>query len=256
MTGHETPIAIDTVSYAYDSVVALDHVTLNIKSGEYTAIIGPNGAGKTTLLKVMLGLLKPQSGSVRIMGQSLESFNQKYLLGYVPQRVSASAIQFPATVYEVVESGCTARLGLFHTIDQNSRDKIHWAMDIAQISHLRDNSIAQLSGGQLQRVYIARALAGAPQLLFLDEPAVGVDLQTQERFYQFLQQLNEKLKLTIVIVTHEIDVAVHRAHSVICLNRKLVCHTASTQLMHSDYLQQLYSDHAHFVKHDRHHHHA
>lgn len=223
---------------------------VSIQEGEYVAIIGPNGAGKSTLLKLILGLLTPQSGSIKLFGQPLQTFDEKFKLGYVPQRVSASSIQFPATVKEVVESGRTATVGLFRGLSKHDREKIHWAMHVAGIEKLENSSINQLSGGQLQRVYIARALASEPKILLLDEPTTGVDLETQEKFYDFLKMLNKDLGLTILIVTHEVDVAVHRAKSVICLNRKLVCHIPSTKLLQGNYLQNLYGTHAHVVPHE------
>ncbi|MEO8580955.1 MAG: metal ABC transporter ATP-binding protein [Patescibacteria group bacterium] len=251
------PIEVEDVSYSYDGVKALDHVSLSIKEGEYVAIIGPNGAGKSTLLKAILGLLSPQTGSIRLFGQPINSFDKKFQLGYVPQRISASSIQFPCTVTEVIESGCTAKTGLFHNINKKDRQKMDWAMHIAGVEKLRNTSINQLSGGQLQRVYIARALASEPKILFLDEPTVGVDLETQEKFYDFIKTLNKDFGITILIVTHEVDVAVHRAKSVICLNRKLLCHIPSTQLLYGNYLQDLYGGHVHVVPHEHYpHHHA
>lgn len=244
------PIEIKDINYSYEGAKALDQVSLVIEQGEYAAIIGPNGAGKTTLLKVMLGLIKPDSGKVLIFGQQVEDFDKKFQLGYVPQRVSASSLQFPATVEEVVQSGRTASIGLFRRLNKKDREKIEWAMNLAGVEKFRTSSINQLSGGQLQRVYIARALTSEPHILFLDEPTAGVDLETQEKFYDFLKKLNKELGLTILIVTHEVDVAVHRARSVICLNRKLICHIPSTQLLKGNYLQQVYSEHAHVVPHE------
>jgi zinc transport system ATP-binding protein len=252
ITTDHPPIEVKEVTYRYGGLKALDSVSVNIQEGEYVAMIGPNGAGKSTLLKLILGLLTPQTGTVSIYGHSINEFEEKYLLGYVPQRVSANTLRFPATVKEVVESGRTARRGWFKGLSHTDQQKIQWAMQTAGIEKLANSSINELSGGQLQRVYIARALSGEPKILILDEPTAGVDVQTQEKFYDFLNRLNTELKLTILLVTHEVDVAVHRAKSVICLNRKLICHIPSTQLLKGKYLQELYGTHAHVVPHEHH----
>lgn len=249
-------IEVNNVSVSYETSVILDHITCTIQPGEYVALIGPNGAGKTTLLKIILGLLKPAEGNVKLFGQSIDTFQHKYQLGYIPQRISASLLKFPATVAEVVRSGRTARLGIFKPFAPKDEEAIQWAVKIAGIEKYKDQSISQLSGGELQRVFIARALAGEPKILLLDEPTVGVDLSAQEKFYAFLQDLNKNLGLTIVIVTHEVDVAVHRAKFVLCLNRKLICHIRSSLLLKGDYLEQLYGSHVHVLRHKHYEEHA
>lgn len=256
ITHNSQQIVVEDVSFSFDQIKVLDHVSFTVEKGEYIALIGPNGAGKSTLLRIILGLLQPDTGNIQIFNQPLDSFKERRYLGYVPQRIAASSLQFPATVSEVVTSGRTATKGMFHRMDSKDEEKIHWAMQIAGVEKLQTSSINSLSGGQLQRVYIARALAGEPKILFLDEPTAGVDLKTQESFYDFIKTLNKDLGITIIIVTHEVDVAVHRAKTVICLNRKLVCHIPSTQLLQSNYLQQLYGDHVHVVPHDHFHNHA
>ena len=247
----KTPvIEAKELGVAYNGSPILDDVSFTIKDGEYVAIIGPNGAGKTTLLKVMLGLIRPSHGSVKLFDQDISSFQKKYQLGYIPQRISSSLLRFPATVEEVVRSGRTARLGLFARFSQKDEEKIAWAMDIADVEPYKNRPISDLSGGELQRVFIARALAGEPKLLFLDEPTVGVDLSVQEKFYAFLQELNKQYGLTILIVTHEVDIAIHRAQYVICLNRRLICHIHSSMLLKGNYLEKLYGSHTHIVHHE------
>lgn len=242
-------IEVDHVSLVYDNTTILDDVTFAIQKGEYVALIGPNGAGKTTLLKIILGLLTPTTGKVKILGHDISSFRKKYLLGYIPQRISSTLLRFPASVEEVVRSGRTARIGLFHRFTPKDDEVVSWALEVADVKKYRKRSIGELSGGELQRVFIARALAGQPEILLLDEPTVGVDLATQEKFYDFLKDLNKRLGLTILIVTHEVDVAVHRAQYVLCLNRKLICHIRSTLLLKGNYLEQLYGSHTHMVRH-------
>lgn len=242
-------IDVQHLNVSLEKTPILHDVTFTIQQGEYAAIIGPNGAGKTTLLKAILGLIPIDSGSISILGTLQQAFHEKYVLGYIPQRATSSVTKFPATVTEVVRSGRTARLGLWSRFSHEDEKKVTTALQRTDLLKLRNRSISELSGGELQRVFIARALAGEPKILVLDEPTVGVDLSAQESFYRFLQELNSELDLTILIVTHEVDVAVHRAKFVICLNRKLICHIPSSHLLKSDYLEELYGHHVHHVHH-------
>jgi zinc transport system ATP-binding protein len=246
-------ISITDVNYSIQNYPILENITFDIKEGEYMAIIGPNGAGKTTLLKIILGLLQPDSGEVNIFGQSREIMKEKYIIGYIPQRVSATIYRFPATVEEIIRSGRTARVGMFRAFSKTDFDAVEKAMERADVTKYRNKSISELSGGELQRVFIARALATEPKILILDEPTVGVDPQTQAAFYEFIEDLNHKLNLTIVIVTHEVDVALHRAHFVLCLNKQLVCHVPSSELLKGKYLEKLYGESMHVVHHEHKH---
>lgn len=249
VTNTISALEVDHVGLTYDSSAVLDDVSFSIQKGEYVALIGPNGAGKTTLLKIILGLIKPTSGTIKILGTDISSFHIKYLLGYIPQRISSTLFRFPANVEEVVRSGRTARIGLLKQYSSKDDKAVSWAMQIADIEAYRKRPVSELSGGELQRVFIARALAGEPEILLLDEPTVGVDLAAQEKFYEFLKALNKKFGLTILIVTHEVDVAIHRAQYVLCLNRKLICHIRSTLLLKGNYLEKLYGSHTHILRH-------
>ena len=149
-------------------------------------MIGPNGGGKTTLLRIILGLLKPDSGEVRILGMRVDEVKERYRIGYIPQKVTQAEFYFPASVEEIVMSGRTARAGLFKRYHQVDNQAITQAMEIAEITEYKSRLIGSLSGGERQRVFIARALAGEPEVLILDEPVVGVDIVSQEKFFDFL----------------------------------------------------------------------
>jgi zinc transport system ATP-binding protein len=235
-----TSVEVQDLSFAYGSNIVLDHVSFAIEKGDYVGIVGPNGGGKTTLLKILVGLLTPQSGRVFIQNQSIGSFKNKFKIGYVPQRVSQDNVNFPATVYEVVESGRVPRTTLFGGLNHQDRQAISNALATAHIEDLKDKLLSNLSGGQRQRVYVARALAAEPEILILDEPFVGIDLSAQKDFYAFLKELNQTRELTIIFVSHDIDVITEEVKSILCLNRGLLCFGAPSLLHEPNVIEKLY----------------
>jgi zinc transport system ATP-binding protein len=248
MTGPKTCIEVKDVSFSYIGNPILQDISFNVDAGEYLGIIGPNGGGKTTLFKVILGLLKPQSGQIKIFGEPLESFKSRHLIGYVPQR-SLSDYYFPATVEEVVKSGRTARLGLLKRFSKEDARAIERVMEVTDVAGLKHRLIGQLSGGERQRVFIARALASDPKILILDEPDVGVDVTAQEKFYSFLEELNSGSGITILLISHDIDVVAHQAKTILCLNRRLVCHGPPRDFITEEYMQKLYGKKVRFILH-------
>ncbi len=228
-------IEVDDLNFSYENNTVLEAVSFSIEVGEYVGIVGPNGGGKTTLLKILVGLLEPMSGTVKIAGAAPTDRAGQAMIGYVPQRVSQDQAAFPATVYELVESGRTVRCGLFNRMGKTDREAIERALRIAGITNLRDRLVSELSGGQRQRVYVARALASEPKLLILDEPFVGVDVKTQQEFYAFLKKLNTEHGLTILFVSHDIDAIAEEVKSILCLNRGLLC-SGSPSLLHEPHV--------------------
>src|SRR5258706_9144662 len=169
----ETPIVqIQEVSFRYNHDVVLEDITLDIHKGEYLGIIGPNGSGKSTLLKIMLGLLTPTKGDIYLFGKKLKGFDDWEKVGYVPQKIATRHLHFPVTVSEIVHMGLIGRIHSSHTA-------IEHALRSVDMYAYRDRLIDELSGGQQQRVFIARALASNPELLVLDEPTAGVDVEAQ-----------------------------------------------------------------------------
>lgn len=244
-------IQLNAVSFAYDNEAVLEDISFNISQGDYLGIIGPNGGGKTTLLKIILGLLKPTSGSVRVFGQDIYNLkSERAHIGYVPQRSSQIDTNFPATVGEIVASGRTARLGLFGSLQQEDKDAIARALEITEMAKHRNTLINSLSGGQRQRVFIARALAGDPQVLILDEPTVGVDIASQEQFFKFLADLHSKHGLTILLVSHDIDVVAKEVHTLLAINKKVVLSGPAEELVSKNYLEELYGKNINFTIHN------
>lgn len=246
---NNTCISFKNVNFSYGDMLVLDDISFSIERGDYVGILGPNGSGKTTLLKMVLGLLHPDSGEIKVFNQDVRTFKQHSWIGYVPQRITTGDWRFPATVNEVVESGRTALIGPLRRFKKSDANACKKAMDIAGVAHLGKRLIGELSGGQRQRVFIARALAAEPQLLILDEPTVGVDIGAQEDFYAFIKELNNVHDITILFVSHDIDVAVHEAKTILCLNKALVCHVASHDFISKDYLEKLYGKKGKYILH-------
>lgn len=224
-------IEVSDVSFSYNDEVIIEDVNLSIHEGDYLGVVGSNGSGKTTLLRIILGLITPQSGSIKLFGQDISTFKDWSKIGYVPQKVINFDNNFPLTVEEVVLMGRYGKLGLLHNPSKKDKQKVEEALKSVDMLSYRDRQIGDLSGGQQQRVFIARALVGNPEIIFLDEPTVGVEKDIKNKFYQLLHDLNEKLKFTIVIVTHDIESMSHEAMHVACMKDKtLVFHESIDDL--------------------------
>lgn len=213
-------IEIKNLSVQYGNIRALSDINLNIEEGDFLGIIGPNGGGKSTLLKAMLGLIVPAEGSVCIYGK--EPSNAADLIGYVPQ-FSTFDRYFPANVGEVIMMGRLGRRSsFFHKYDAEDRAIVRSVMDELDVAGLRKRQIGGLSGGQIQRVLIARALAVEPRILILDEPTASVDDTSKLRIYDILKELNRKI--TIIIASHDMGAVSTYVKNLACLNRELHYH--------------------------------
>jgi zinc transport system ATP-binding protein len=242
-------IEVKGLNYSINGMPVLKNITFSVNSGEYFGIIGPNGGGKTTLIKIMLGLIKPDSGSISYFGHNVDCYRGKHLIGYVPQKASQGERFFPATVEEVVRSGRTARIGLFRRFSAADDEAVKKAMAIADITKLALKPIARISGGELQRVMIARALACEPKILFMDEPTVAIDIASQEKFYDFVDTLNQKMRLTVIIISHDIAAVAKKVNTILCLNQEMVCHGKPAQLLKEEYMEKLYGKKVNLIVH-------
>ncbi len=222
----ENIIEMTGVSFRLDGVRILEDINLEIKRGDFLGIIGPNGAGKTTLLKIMLNLIKPTSGEIKLFGEDIHRFRDWHKIGYIPQHALRFDPNFPASVFEVVSMGRFSKKGLFKKLGKEDLQVINEALETVGMKEHRNRRIGELSGGQQQRVFIARALASQPELLILDEPTVGVDIAGQKEFYDFLEKLNHEKKITLVLVTHDIGNISSRIGKLACINKKMFpdCH--------------------------------
>ena len=223
------------VSFSYNGTPALESVNASIDRGDYVGLIGPNGAGKTTLVKIMLGLLKPTTGNVKLFSTAFAEFRDWHKIGYVPQKATSFDPNFPVTVEEVVAMGRFSLAGIGRPLTQGDRKRIHDVMRIAGIAKLARRHIGELSGGQQQKVFIARALASDPELLVLDEPTTGVDEKSQGEFYQFLHDLNTKHHLTLVLISHDTDTVNKHVTKLLCLNHSLTDRGCSISFLSAEH---------------------
>ncbi len=246
----ETPIIeLEDINFRYGNEPVLQGISLSVYRGDYDGIIGPNGGGKTTLLKIILGLLKPTSGKVRLFGRDIEDFKEWSKLGYLPQKMTQADGRFPITVQEVVGQGRIAKAGFFRRLSEADFAAVDRALKMGEVYDLKDRLISDLSGGERQRVFIARALAGEPEILILDEPATGIDVASQSRFYRFLKELNAAHGMTILFVSHDIDILSHEASRLICINRRLVCDGAASLIFkeNRNLLENLYGENVRYM---------
>jgi zinc transport system ATP-binding protein len=206
-----------TVTLGHNRV--LDDVSFAVPRGEYLALIGPNGGGKTTLLRVLLGLVRPQEGTVRVLGSDPDEARGR--VGYVPQHARFD-LGFPIRVVDVVHMGRLRDRPRPSWMNGEARRKVIEILEQLEIADLAERPIGKLSGGQLQRVLIARALAVKPELLILDEPTASLDVQSAEAFYDLIQELARRM--TVVIASHDVTGVSSRVGSIACLNRRLFFH--------------------------------
>lgn len=233
-----TIIELNKVCFSFTSEEVIKDVSLEIHKGDYVGIVGPNGGGKTTLLKLMLGLLQPKNGTVKLFGTDIKDFKDWSKIGYVPQKTYVE-MNFPVTVEEMVAMGRYGKRGLFHFSTKEDKEKTLQALKQVDMVDYKDRQINDLSGGQQQRVFIARALASEPEVIFLDEPTVGVDVKTQKQFYSLLRRLNKELDLTLVLVTHELDVVAHEATELGYINRTLEYYGNPEEFLKGKYFHEL-----------------
>ena len=211
--------SLENVWVQYESVVALENVNFLLKPLDFVSIMGPNGGGKTSLLKLLLGLVKPLRGTVRVLGKAPEQSRSE--IGYVPQQTTLDKT-FPINVWDVTLMGRLGRTPVFKKYTAEDREIVADALQKVKMYDLRDRQIGKLSGGQQQRVLIARALVANPKLLLLDEPTASVDSEIRREMYELLGELNQQI--TIVMVSHDIGVISSYVKTIACLNRKLIYH--------------------------------
>ena len=214
-----TPLLeVDGVRFAYADEPVLDSVSFSVWPGEFVALAGPNGAGKSTLLRILLGLLQPDAGTVRLLGHEPDGRPDPWRVGYVPQR-GVVPEGLPATVAEVVSAGRLARRGWLRRLTKDDREAVDHAMESVQVTDLASRRLHELSGGQLQRVLIAKGLVTEPDLLVLDEPVAGVDADSQRRFREALVHLVDEHGAGILLVSHEFGAVAGDLDRVLVLQR-------------------------------------
>jgi len=237
-----TDLVLKDVNFSYNGERILQDVNLAITSGEFIGIIGPNGGGKTTLLRLILGLLTPQSGSIRVFGQPPAKSCRR--IGYVPQHIQFDQ-RFPATVFDIVQMGQVGKNGWGY-ISKQERRLVEEALESVDLAPLQKKRFSDLSGGQRQRVLIARSLASRPELLLFDEPTANVDSSSGEQVYSILEELNKRM--TILVVSHDIAFVNRQITSVVCVNHQVAVHPTSN--LDGTNIIDLYGHDISLVRHD------
>jgi len=243
-------IDIRNVDFAYGDVAILSGINLQVAEGEFLGIVGPNAGGKSTLLKLILALLQPQAGQIRVLDQPTRLATR--MLGYVPQHPSFPR-DFPITVEQVVQLG---RLGVKKhegwlsalwpgRVARADRESARKALAEVEADDIAARQISSLSGGQLQRVLLARALVGEPRILLLDEPTANIDQRLESEIFDLLRTLNERM--TILVVSHDVAFISRYVNRVACINRTLVCH--HTDAIDGQMIQELYGEHVRMIAH-------
>jgi zinc transport system ATP-binding protein len=246
-------IEINNTSFSYeDGNNVLENVSLNIHKGDYIGFVGPNGSGKTTLIKIILGLLKPKNGEIKIFGDDLQNFKDWYRVGYVPQKIGNFDKNFPMTVQEVVAMGRYRKSSFWKKNNSEDKEIIKETLGKVEMWEFRDRLVGDLSGGQLQRVFIARALANEPEVIFLDEPTTGVDKKNQDEFYALLQKLNTEMGITLVIVSHDIERLTQEVMHIVCINKTLTCHTTPEDFIKESQSVNFFGEDVKIITHHNH----
>lgn len=241
-------IDVRAVNFSYGSVATLSGIDLQVTEGEFIGIVGPNAGGKSTLLKLILGLLQPQSGSLSVLGLPPRAASR--MLGYVPQYPSFPR-DFPITVEQVVQMGRLGRGGgRWHAIwpgrvTRADREAVKRALSEVEAGNIARRQINSLSGGQLQRVLLARALVGQPRILILDEPTANIDQRLESEIFDLLKAINERM--TILVVSHDVAFISRYVSRVACVNRTLVCH--QTEAVDGAVIQELYGEDVRMIAH-------
>lgn len=208
-------VELKDISFSYGKENVLNNISFQVHKGDYLGVIGPNGAGKTTLLKIILGLIKPDSGIVSVFCKKI---------GYVAQKAINFDANFPVTVKEVVGMGLCKK-------NKQNKFEINEVLKKVNMAGFENKMIGDLSGGQQQKVFLARALIDNPEIIFLDEPTTGIDKKSQDDFYKIIKDLNENQEITIVLVTHDIERITKEAMHIVCVDKTLVCHTSPTEFL-------------------------
>src|SRR5574341_677070 len=248
-------IRFSHATFGFRDVIALKDISLEISEGEFVGVIGPNGSGKTSLCRAVLGLLRPLEGSLQIFDCDCEQLrcHHRARIGYLPQK-GAMERNFPITVLETVMMGRYGVLGLFRRPAKRDREIALDALVSVGMQDHRDTALGNLSGGQQQRVLIARALAQQPQVLLLDEPTTGIDITTQHSVLDLVRGLHQDMGLTILLITHDINMIRAHVDRLVLLKTRLYAAGAPDEVLRPDILRQVYGKELIIVE-DYHHHH-
>lgn len=215
-------IEVENLSFNYGGEPILRGISFSVWQGDFVGVIGQNGTGKSTLLRLLLGQITPTSGNISLLGKDIHRYRHQAQIGYVSQATLAANASFPATAEEVVRANLFAQIGLMRFPKQRHRAQARQALESVGMQAYADRLIGNLSGGQLQRVMIARGLVNQPKLMLLDEPTSGIDAGSADSLHELLLRLNRQTGLTIVMVTHDLGRIFQSAHRILSLEEGLL----------------------------------
>lgn len=239
-------LSVESLCAGYGQVEVIHDVAFTVEKGDYIALAGPNGAGKTTLAKTILGLMDKYTGTINLFGYDLKSFTNWSRVGYLPQRVNTFNPLFPATVKEIIGLGLLSEKRFPKYFSRIDRKKISETMVLMDIANLKEKLIGELSGGQQQRVFLARSLVSGPELLIMDEPSTALDPSSRESFFQLLKELNAKVGITIILITHDTAQIGKYANKLLYLDKKVIFYGSFADFCKSDEMSRYFG---HFSQH-------
>ncbi|MCX7635896.1 MAG: metal ABC transporter ATP-binding protein [Syntrophales bacterium] len=216
-----TVLSVTNVSFRYNGLDVLEDVTFAVDQGDYVALVGPNGSGKTTLARLILGIEKPHTGRITLYGTPVDSYREWHRIGFLPQRLGEMNARFPATVGEVVAMGLLSGKVFPRRLQRRDRERVKEVLHTLAIADLIDVPVGQLSGGQLQRVLLAKALVGSPELLILDEPTTALDPEMRDRFFEILEDANRRMNTTVLIITHDVGIIGRYASKLLYIDKRV-----------------------------------
>ncbi|MBI4685220.1 MAG: ABC transporter ATP-binding protein [Nitrospirae bacterium] len=241
-------IEINKLSVILSGKEILADINISLAEGKFLGIVGPNGSGKTTLLKVVLNLIKPAGGWVKVFDKAPDECLRQGIFGYLPQHINLD-INFPASAFDVVMMGLYGKLGMFKWPSKKEKQKALEYIELIGMSGHESKLFGSLSGGEQQRISIARALVSNPRILILDEPSTGIDVVGQEDFYHLLKGLQKRLGLTIIMVSHDIGAVTAYVDEIACLNKILYYHGAPLGALDERVLEKLYGKNVDILMH-------
>lgn len=233
-------LSVRDLSIHYNAIEALSGLSFDVQAADYVGLVGPNGSGKTTLVKSLLGLVKPWKGTVTLFGQPLAGFTCWNRVGYLPQKMNLFNPHFPTTVREVVALGLISTKKFPRRIAKSDETEIMRMLDLLNITHLANKLIGELSGGQLQKVFIARALINGPELIILDEPTTALDPETRENFFSLMSDLNRNMHATIILVTHDLGTIGEYASKLLYVDKKVIFYGSFDEFCLSDTMSKYF----------------
>ncbi len=249
-TTQDTPILqLQNVDVIRSGEIIIQNANFTLNKGDYVGLVGPNGGGKTTLILALLNFLPRAKGTIKLFNTNIDKFQAWQKVAYISQTATNFDSKFPLTVRELVALGRIKKGNIARRYTDEDWQAVDDSINFMGLTKEAQKRIGQLSGGQKQRVFVAKALARNPEIIFLDEPIVGVDAATQEKFYKKLSDLNTQRKTTILLVTHDLTSVFCRMSKVLCVNKQVEIAEITSNLDSNTLLKKTYGEHFHFVFH-------